>query len=319
MCSSNNVCVSAPAGSGGTTAAGGTFAATGGARVTGGTSAIVNPCTTGTLNCQCYTSGLCSSGLTCNAEKICVSSATGGSGALGSGGRPAGGSPSTASGGRPAVGGSFATGGTSAASSSVDKCKGLTLPTATPAPDGALDVISGYATAGTLAGYAWVVLGSSSNAATCVSPTCNSAGCSPAMSSAGICAVGVVAADPVYNSTALIGFNLKQASAGGSNSALPVDAPNSVTIYAHAGNGLGDKNLLVALVTTDYETYCVDAGDWAIGQPIAISDFKITCQGNPGAALAAGAGITEIMLMVPSDGVQDSPFSVCLEGVVFGS
>ena len=74
-------------------------------------------CTTGTLNCPCYSQGFCSTGLTCNASKVCVSNgaATGGApatgGAKATGGVVGTGGATVVAGGATSVGGSPATGG----------------------------------------------------------------------------------------------------------------------------------------------------------------------------------------------------------------
>jgi hypothetical protein len=79
---------------------GATFAATGGAVLTGGQrstggssyaatggSSPVSTCTTGTLNCPCFSSETCAAaGLTCNSDKVCVGPAgSGGSASIGGG------------------------------------------------------------------------------------------------------------------------------------------------------------------------------------------------------------------------------------------
>ena len=67
------------------TITGGSSSATGGAgkTETGGASSA---CVTGTVNCPCYSSGVCSAGLACNASKICSPVAGGSGGAAASGG-----------------------------------------------------------------------------------------------------------------------------------------------------------------------------------------------------------------------------------------
>ena len=86
---------------------------------TGGAAGTVVNCVTGTLNCPCYTSGLCSGGMICNASKVCVNNGAATGGAPGTGGVKAaggalfatGGAAQTATGGRNAAGGRNATGG----------------------------------------------------------------------------------------------------------------------------------------------------------------------------------------------------------------
>lgn len=95
---------------------------------TSGAAGTVVNCVTGTLNCPCYTSGLCSGGMVCNASKVCVSNGAATGGAPGVGGtKGAGGAlaatggavlatgGAAAAGGRTATGGALSTGGRNAA------------------------------------------------------------------------------------------------------------------------------------------------------------------------------------------------------------
>ena len=59
------------AGAGGSTASGGATS-TGGSSSVGGVTATKSTCVTGAINCPCYSSGACASGLSCNSNKKCI-------------------------------------------------------------------------------------------------------------------------------------------------------------------------------------------------------------------------------------------------------
>ena len=273
---------------------------TGGRSPTGGTQATggaVNTCITGTLNCACYSSGACASGLICNTTiNRCVSEllATGGS---------------TAAGGTTATGGTKATGGSTPQPAD---CIGLAPPSAT----GTLSVSSGYVTTGTLKGYGFTAIADRSNSTTCVTPRCDTTGCTPSFGSTALCAAGVTTADTTYNSEALIGFNINQPSSGDTRGS--VQAPSSVTITVTTGSGTGDAAARVELVDASNNVYCVEAGKWASGVAIPIADFNTKCWDYSGTPLGAGTPLIEISLEVPSDSTADRSFALCLTGVTFG-
>jgi hypothetical protein len=210
------------------------------------------------------------------------------------------------------TGGNKPTGGSSTASSQRAACVGVTPPTAT----GSLSVSAGYVTAGSLKGYGFTWVGDQSNSTTCVTPTCDTTGCTPTFGATALCGAGTVTADTTYNSVVGIGFNFNQGSTGGDPGT--VAAPATITVTATLGSGTGDSNARIQVVEkvgTTETPYCV--ASWTSGTAISIGDFNTKCWDGSGTALSAGATLSAIDIVIPSDSTADRPYSVCLTGVTF--
>lgn len=203
------------------------------------------------------------------------------------------------------------TGGSGTTTTQPAACQSLTPPTGT----GTLGVSSGYVTAGSYKGYGFTWVGDKSlKDSTCVTPTCGDTGCKPAFGATSLCAAGVVAADPDYNSIVGIGFNLNQASSG-ANTPGTVPAGSSVTVGATLGSGTGDAAARIQLSVLEGTTevpYCAEAGSWTSNTAIDITSFNTACWDNSGTALAAGANIVAVHIVVPSNATAANDFSICL-------
>jgi hypothetical protein len=219
-----------------------------------------------------------------------------------------------------ATGGTKATGGAPAVSTMVaSNCRELKPPTAT----GSLSITSGYVTSGLLRGYGFTWLGDKSTSNTCIVPVCSVTGCTPAFGTTALCAAGVVDADAAYNSVAGVGFNLNQASTGGSSESIP--APTTVTVAVTFYGDLsalnanrGNAAARVQLLDAGGVAYCVDTGAWVSDSPIDITHFNTTCWDESlGVPLTSGTPIQSIHLIVPADATTNRRFSFCLTGVTF--
>jgi hypothetical protein len=238
---------------------------------------------------------------------------TGGVVGIGGGRSAAGGTvavPPRYTGGTNPTGGTWSTGGRPSTAGAT-ACNGQALLQGR----GTLTVSSGYVTTGTLQGYAFTWVGSSSNSTTCITPSCGTAGCTPAFGANALCAAGVVTADATNSSVVGVGFYLNQpidGSTGGS-----VAAPPFVTLIVTKGTSAGDLALRVQIVDAAGSTYCVEAGQWSSGIAIPIGSFNSSCWDGTGTPLTAGTPITSINIVIPSDATTNRPFADCLAGVTF--
>ena len=182
-----------------------------------------------------------------------------------------------------------------------------------------------YTTAGNLHGfgYTWSNFSSSATSKPCIAPTCTGTTCTPRFSSpTAVCAAGTVEADSTYLSLVGLGMNLNQTDAGGTPDSVPAPASITVTtVLDSATLGYARIQLISGSSGSDaaVTTYCVEAGQWKSGTPIPITKFNTKCwlpTGN-GTALTVGTGLTAIYILIPCDGVDARPFSMCLTGITF--
>ena len=137
-----------------------------------------------------------------------------------------------------------------------------------------------------------------------------------------LCAAGTVEADSTYLSLVGLGMNLNQSDAGGTPDSVPAPASITVTtVLDSATLGYARIQLISGSSGSDaaVTTYCVEAGQWKSGTPIPITKFNTKCwlpTGN-GTALTVGTGLTAIYILIPCDGVDARPFSMCLTGITF--
>lgn len=188
-------------------------------------------------------------------------------------------------------------------------------PTTLPTQSGTLTVTSGYVTAGSYKGYGFAYKGDKSNSTTCVAPVCGSTGCTPAFGTSSLCAVGTVTADSTYNSVAGVGFNLNQTQAGGTPGT--VAAPATITVGAYLDTATM-AYARIQIVDAAGTAYCVKEGTWTSGTAIPITTFNSACWDTTTAgatALAAGAQIQSVHILIPSDATANHPFSMCLLSV----
>ena len=176
---------------------------------------------------------------------------------------------------------------------------------------GQLTVAGGYVTAGSLRGYGYTWVGDLSTPPTCITPKCSSTGCTPAFPPTALCASGIVGADVTYQSVAGLGFNLNQNMAG--DPLGYVAAPAFLTVDAFLASGFAR----VQLSGANGNYYCVEAGKWAPGVPIPITNFNTSCWDNSGMTLYQGSPVSAINLVVPSNATAMSRFALCLTNVTF--
>jgi len=187
-------------------------------------------------------------------------------------------------------------------------CRGAPLVNA----PGQLSVVSDYVTTGSLKGYGFTWM-STISPNSCIAPVYGTTGFWPASSTSALCAAGHVVADTTYQSAEGFGFNLNQSVT--SDMLGTVAAPAYVTVSALMFSG--GEYVRVQLSGQDGIYYCVEAGRWASGMPIPITNFNSSCWDGTGMALYAGAPISTINLVIPSDATAERPFSLCLTNVTF--
>ena len=177
---------------------------------------------------------------------------------------------------------------------------------------GQLSVVNGYVTTGSLKGYGFTWT-STISPNSCIVPVCDTTGCRPAFPTSALCAAGSVFPDTTYQSAAGLGFNLNQSVTGDMLGA--VAAPAYVTVSASMFSG--GEYVRVQLSGSNGYYYCVEAGQWAPGVPIPITNFNSSCWDGTGMALYPGAPISAINLVIPSEAISVRPFSLCLTNVMF--
>jgi cellulose 1,4-beta-cellobiosidase len=211
-----------------------------------------------------------------------------------------------------------------------------------PTAEGALAVSDNYVTVGSLHGYAaaWTWVGSDSSAIACAAPTCTAAdslqvtailqngvapltaeavSCSPAFAPSALCTAGTVTADPTYDSTAGLGFNFSQDTAGdggvdaGSVGAIAIGQSITITVEK-SGVTAVNSALRVQLTDSNNNFYCY-AGRWSDGAAIPITQFNTRCWDNSGTYATPGSLFKRVDIVVPSSASTDQPFAYCLTNV----
>jgi hypothetical protein len=198
-------------------------------------------------------------------------------------------------------GGTLGGGGTGGAAGA--DCSGVTPPTAT----GSFTISGGYgyATTGSLQGYAYTFTDTQGS---CVTPSCDG-GCGLRVpDGSALCGAGTVV--PSYGWAGL-GFNFNQSA--GNTTPGTVPAPASITV-SYTNPGASPLRVQVWDGTTNW---CVDSGTFTSGQAISISSFNTACWDKSGTYLTPGTPIASVSLVVPGGATMLTPFSMCLTGVTF--
>jgi hypothetical protein len=239
-----------------------------------------------------------------------------GTGGTSSGNSSGGSSVSTGSGGAPITGGGTGGGivviggGTGGSSVIIGGGTGGTAVVGT----GSLVALNGFVTSGPWHGYAFTSTSGMTNPPTTIAPLCDAAGTAPCFKAAGaqLCAMGSVAMDTTFNSTAGLGFNVNQL--------MSTSAASPVT-GSVATSGLGLLISVSAFVPGMRVQVQNSTGvQWCaplIGPTTMVpwGMFNTMCYlvaPPPAGALAVGAPIQSVGIVIPSLAASAVPFNFCL-------
>lgn len=123
------------------------------------------------------------------------------------------------------------------------------------------------------------------------------------------CAQGSVAASPEYSGVAMIGFNLGQAEP---------DSPNVAVLPQGTGVWVQVTQQTPAPLRVHIQDGADDSRRWCADLPgeggfIPWADFNTHCWDNSG-DFYDQSPISQLLVLVPGDGHQDTPFDFCVQG-----